>query len=95
MPKAIIKPSPTSINSIDVTVHNESHTAAAPLVERMLQDPDCAFAAYKITHPNDDFFTLKIQGNEKKNAKAIFEDALRSIIKDIDDLIEQASLVEE
>lgn len=95
MPKTTIKPSLASINAIEVTVNNESHTAAAPIVERMIEDPDCVFAAYKIEHPSNDFFTMKIQGSESKNAKAILETSLKSLISDIDDLINQVKVIED
>ena len=89
MVKVEIKPSLSSLNSIDVTIKDESHTIAAPLIERMNFDPNCVFSAYKISHPADDFVNLKIQGNEFRNAKDILETTLRSIINDLDDLVAQ------
>lgn len=95
MSKVVIKPSITSENSIDVTIQKESHTAAVPIVEEMLKDPNCVFAAYKISHPNDDFLTMKIQGNDKKEAKKILEDGIKSVIAEIEDVIEQVKQIKE
>jgi DNA-directed RNA polymerase subunit L len=94
MSKVIIKPSLSSLNSIDVTIDEESHSVASPLVERMNMDSNCVFAAYKIAHPADDFVSLKIQGNEFRNAKDILETGLRSIITDLEDLIAQVKKIE-
>lgn len=89
MSKISIKPSLSCLNSIDVTITDESHTLAAPLVERLNCDSNCVFAAYKIGHPADDFVSLKIQGNEFRNAKDILANGLRSIISDLDDILSQ------
>lgn len=72
-----------------MTIADESHTIAAPLIERMTQDPSCIFSAYKVNHPADTFVSLKIQGNETRNAKDILENSLRSIISDLDDILIQ------
>lgn len=95
MPKTEIKPSPSRINSIEVILNDESHTVAAPLVERMLMDKECLFAAYKLGHQTDKFVSLTIQGSNKKNARMILEEGLKSIIKDLDDLITQVKDVED
>ena len=89
MSRISIKPTLASLNSIDVVISEESHTLAAPLIERMNLDLNCVYSAYKIGHPADNFVSLRIQGNESKNAKDILEDGLRSIIEDLDDIISQ------
>lgn len=87
MSKVSIKPSLSSINVIDVVIQDETHTCAAPIVERMNSNPACLFSAYKVDHPNDSFVSIRIQGNEHKNAKTIFEESIKSIVADLDDLI--------
>lgn len=94
MAKVSIKPSLSSLNSIDVVIQEESHTIACPLVERMNMDPNCVFSASKISHPADDFVSLRIQGNEFRNAKDILESSLRSIIEDLDDILTQVKRIE-
>lgn len=76
-------------NIIEVTITNDTHTLAAPIVERLNKDSSCLYAAYKINHPNDNFVNLKIQGNENKKAKEILLDSIKSIIKDLDDINNQ------
>lgn len=89
MPKVTIKPSLSNINVIDVVIQDETHTCAAPIVERMNMDPACQFSAYKVEHPNDTFVSIRVQGNEHKNAKTIFKESVRGIIADLDGLIHQ------
>lgn len=84
-----IKPSLSNINVVDIVIQNETHSCAAPIVERMNSDPACLFAAYKIEHPSENFVSVRVQGNENKNARAIFKESVESIISDLDDVLKQ------
>lgn len=95
MQKVSLKPSLSNINVIDVMIQGETHTCAAPIVERMSMDPACQFSAYKVDHPNDTFVSIRVQGNEHKNAKTILKESIKSIMTDLDDLIYQVKEMEE
>lgn len=82
-------PSSNVLNMINVKVEGEGHTVASALTERLLSDPSCQFAAYKISHPTDTFFTLTVKGSDTRNAKDVLKQALTGMIKDIDDLTKQ------
>lgn len=84
-----IKPTVDSPNVIEIVIQKESHTCAAPIVERLNKDPACQYAAYKIEHPSDSFVSIRVQGNEHKNAKTIFTEGVYSIIEDLDSLLSQ------
>jgi DNA-directed RNA polymerase II subunit RPB11 len=89
MSKISIERSTSGLNSIDIVISDESHTVAAPLVERMNLNSNCLFSAYKIGHPADDFVNLRVQGNENKNAKDIFLEGIQSILEDLEDISTQ------
>lgn len=94
MTKLTIKPSLSNINVIDIVIQNETHTCAAPIVERMNSNPACLFSAYKIEHPSEDFVNIRVQGHDHKNAKEIFKESVESIIRDLDDLLTQLRKVD-
>lgn len=89
MKKVTITPSTSTINTIDVRIENESHTVAAPIIERLNDSPHCEYAAYKIDHPTDKFVSIKIKGDETKNAKEIFKECVMGLIDDIESVISQ------
>lgn len=76
-------------NTIDVVITGETHTAASAIVERLNADAACEYAAYKVGHPTDNFVTIRIKGDEHRSAKEILKNSIRTIIRDIDSLIEQ------
>lgn len=95
MPKVSINPSLSSVNVIDIVIQDETHTFAAPIVERMNSDPACLFSAYKVEHPNDSSVSIRVQGNEHKNARTIFKESVKSIISDLNDLIQHIKEIKE
>ncbi len=81
-----VKITPANLNIVEIVILNDTHTIAAPIVERMNRDPACIYSAYKIGHPNDDFVTINVQGNEHKRAKEIFVESIKTIIEDLEDI---------
>ncbi|KAI4291508.1 DNA-directed RNA polymerase II subunit RPB11 [Pancytospora philotis] len=90
MPRIAVKQVSTLPNTIDVVVTGETHTAAAAIVERLNSDSACTYAAYRIEHPTDDYVTIRVMGDETKTARDILRQSIAGIIKDINELIEQA-----
>lgn len=87
MSHVTIKPVNTVLNTIDVVIEGETHTAASCIVERLTSDPECEYAAYKVDHPMDEFVTIRVKGNESRSAKDVLRNSIISIIKDVDDVI--------
>jgi len=95
MEKVIITPSTEALNTIDVVINEEGHTAASCIVERLQQSQDCQFAAYKVDHPKDTYVRLKIQGGPNFNAEEVLKRSINGIISDIDDLISYVRQIKE
>jgi len=89
MPKVSIKPLGTVLNTIDVVIDKETHTAASVIVEKLNDDPMCEYAAYKVDHPRDDFVSIRIKGRGSVNPREILRNSVVSLLSDIEDLIAQ------
>lgn len=89
MPKVSSKTSASVLNTMEVKIENESHTAASVIVERINESPHCEYASYKIAHPTDSFVLIKIKSDDNKNVRTLFKDSLMSIVDDIEDLSAQ------
>ncbi|ORD93462.1 hypothetical protein ECANGB1_2197 [Enterospora canceri] len=84
-PKTEISQSESLPNTIEIRLNDEGHTAASVITERMEESVD--FVAYKITHPTDNFVTIRVQS--KENPVLQFKKCVKSIIRDISEVIEQ------
>ncbi|KAI5148428.1 DNA-directed RNA polymerase II subunit RPB11 [Enteropsectra breve] len=89
MVEVSVTPSTSAINTLDIVIEGETHTAGSCIVDRLQNDPSCLFAAYRVAHPTDHFMSMRVQGNDVQNAKEILKNGISEIIKDIDDLIQQ------
>lgn len=83
--KIEINKSTTMANAVEIRMNGEGHTAASVITERLEDMAD--YVAYKIEHPTDNFVTIKIQS--KENQIILFKKCVKSIIFDINDIIEQ------
>ena len=74
-------------HEIEFVMKGQRHTYPQLLRQRLLEDSDVSFVAYKLAHPLDDDcrFILKTKG---KSAKKALEDAVKQIDKDLDSLKE-------
>ncbi len=70
-------------HEIEFLMKGQRHTYPQLLRQRLLEDSDVSFVAYKLPHPldNDCRFILKTKG---KSAKKALEDAVKKIGKDLD-----------
>lgn len=70
------------------TVNKEDHTLGNALRTQLLKDPQVIFAGYKIPHPLEHKFVLRIQTTPDYSPQEAFTNA-------ITDLISEVSLLEE
>merc|ERR1719376_953313 len=75
-------------NSAIFTVNKEDHTLGNLITTQLLKDPQVLFAGYKIPHPLEHKFVLRIQTTPDYTPQDAFTNA-------ITDLISEISLMEE
>lgn len=75
-------------NAAIFTVKKEDHTLGNLLRTQLLKDPQVLFAGYKVPHPLEHYFVLRIQTTSEYTPQEAFQNA-------ITDLISEISLVEE
>lgn len=78
-------------NTVELKIFEESHTLANMVVERFLSDKNCTFAAYKKTHPQDDFVLIKVSAKEEIPVRMMIIENLKKMVADIDKLVEQSN----
>ncbi|KAK7789961.1 hypothetical protein R5R35_008209 [Gryllus longicercus] len=87
--KKIIKEQDTKVpNAAIFTINKEDHTLGNMIRNQLLKDPNVLFAGYKIPHPLEHKFIIRIQTTSEITP----QDALSSAITD---LISELSLLEE
>ncbi|XP_065200805.1 DNA-directed RNA polymerase II subunit RPB11-like [Planococcus citri] len=88
--KKILKELDTKVpNAAIFTINKEDHTLGNMIRNQLLKDPAVIFAGYKIPHPLEHKFVLRIQTNSSECAP---QDVLSNAITD---LISELSLFEE
>jgi len=75
-------------NAAVFTINKEDHTLGNALKTQLLKDPQVLFADYKIPHPLEAKFVLRIQTTPDYSPQEAFTNA-------ITDLISEVSLLEE
>merc|ERR1712002_529723 len=86
--KKIIKKDTKVPNAASFTVNKEDHTLGNILRAQLLKDPKVLFAGYKIAHPLEHSFVLRVQTTEDYTPKEAWCNA-------ITDLMSEVSLLEE
>jgi DNA-directed RNA polymerase II subunit RPB11 len=86
--KVIIEKDTKVPNAAVFTVNKEDHTLGNALRTQLLKDPQVVFAGYKIPHPLEAKFVLRIQTTPDYSPQEAFTNA-------ITDLISEVSLMEE
>lgn len=76
-------------NTIELRVENETHTLGSLLSEQMLEDRRCPFSAYRVEHPTDSHFTLRVSGDRSCPVKDLLLETLKRIENDTSALMEQ------
>ncbi|XP_025089929.1 DNA-directed RNA polymerase II subunit RPB11 [Pomacea canaliculata] len=75
-------------NAAVFTVNKEDHTLGNMITTQLLKDPQVLFAGYKVPHPLEHKFVLRIQTTPDYSPQEAFTNA-------ITDLISEVSLMEE
>eukprot|EP00038_Savillea_parva_P003366 m.124579 g.124579 ORF g.124579 m.124579 type:complete len:136 (+) comp11156_c0_seq8:450-857(+) len=75
--KITSEPDPKIINAATFTINKEDHTLGAMLVNQLLRDPRVLFAGYKVPHPLENNFVLKIQVKEGCTPAQALETAIQ------------------
>ncbi|KAI7959200.1 hypothetical protein MJO28_002991 [Puccinia striiformis f. sp. tritici] len=71
-------------NACTVTVNKEDHTLANMLRSQLLQSPYVIFAGYKIPHPLEPRFIIKVQTDGTHTPIQAIQEAVKSLILTLD-----------
>ncbi len=69
-------------DSMEFFIRGERHTLANLLKEKILEDKDVDFCAYKLEHPSAQDSKMIVKG---KNPKKSIENAIKETVKELDD----------
>ncbi|KAK2169113.1 hypothetical protein LSH36_12g15025 [Paralvinella palmiformis] len=86
--KVVIERDTKVPNAAIFTVNKEDHTLGNAIRTQLLKDPQVLFAGYKVPHPLESKFVLRIQTTPDYSPQEAFTNA-------ITDLISEVSLLEE
>ncbi|XP_026480569.1 DNA-directed RNA polymerase II subunit RPB11-like [Ctenocephalides felis] len=88
--KKVIREQDTKVpNAAIFTVNKEDHTLGNMIRDQLLKDPDVLFAGYKVPHPLEHKFVLRIQ------TTSLLTSPQKAFMSAITDLIAELSLFEE
>ncbi|KAF1744607.1 hypothetical protein MXB_2734 [Myxobolus squamalis] len=87
--KATYKIDPRVSNYGVFTFKKEDHTIANVLQAQLLLSDEVKFAAYKIAHPFDHEFTLRVQTTSNTTPVEAMLKAVRVLMRDVDIITEQ------
>jgi len=73
-------------NTSIFTINKEDHTLANLLRAHLLKDPSVLFAGYKVPHPLNAMFELRVQTDGSKTPKEAVISCCTSLMKDLDKL---------
>lgn len=81
-------------NTLDLKIHNETHTLGSVLSDKLCQDKRCTFSSYKVLHPKDDFVFVRVGCDESVSVKDCLIENLSELCGYTQDLINQIRNVE-
>lgn len=84
-----IKYDKNSLNTIELTIYDESHTLANMIQDYIQKDPACTLCVYKVAHPGDKFVKIKVSSDNSKPVRHLVIDSLRKLSSEIKGLMEQ------
>ncbi|CAH1399938.1 DNA-directed RNA polymerase II subunit RPB11 [Halyomorpha halys] len=86
--KIIVETDTKVPNAAIFTINKEDHTLGNMIRNQLLKDPQVLFAGYKLPHPLEHKFLIRIQTINTTTPQKVLEDAIK-------DLISELSLFEE
>lgn len=72
-------------NAAIFTVMREDHTLANMLRSKLLSNPKVLFAGYKIAHPLEPEFTLRLQTTSDTSPLEVLQDEINKLISELRD----------
>ncbi|KAI7817175.1 DNA-directed RNA polymerase [Gamsiella multidivaricata] len=81
--KLTITPDTKIPNAATFKVEKEDHTLANMLRMQLLEDPKVLFAGYKMPHPLDHYFILKVQTTPDTTPAHVLGNALTELIQNV------------
>ncbi|CAK8696704.1 unnamed protein product [Clavelina lepadiformis] len=70
-------------NAAHFTVNKEDHTLGNLLRSQLLKDPKVLFAGYKVPHPLEHKFILRVQTTGDYSPQEAFTNAIKDVISEI------------
>ncbi|KAF9363335.1 MAG: DNA-directed RNA polymerase [Benniella sp.] len=81
--KLTITPDTKIPNAASFKVEKEDHTLANMLRMQLLEDPKVLFAGYKMPHPLEHYFVLKVQTTPDTTPAHVLGNALTELIQNV------------
>ncbi|KAM0675278.1 DNA-directed RNA polymerase II subunit RPB11-a [Gurleya vavrai] len=70
-------------NTVEICINGETHTLGNLVSEKLLQDPRCTFSAYKVEHPLEDKFYLKVSATDEIDVLLLINQTLSKLSEEI------------
>ncbi|EEB09672.1 RNA polymerase II complex subunit Rpb11 [Schizosaccharomyces japonicus yFS275] len=86
LPKVTYELDTKSPNTANITIEKEDHTLANMLRTQLLYDERVVFAGYRVPHPLNHNFILRVQTTEECSPKQAIIDASKSLITVLEQL---------
>ena len=90
--KIIMSPDTKVPNAATFTIQKEDHTLANVLRNAVLSNQRVIFCGYKVPHPLEPFFLLKIQTNGEISPKDVLYNEIQKLIRSVSDLSKSFSV---
>ncbi|XP_064653147.1 DNA-directed RNA polymerase II subunit RPB11-like [Lineus longissimus] len=76
-------------NAAIFTIKKEDHTLGNLLRTQLFKDPQVIFAGYKVPHPLEHYFVLRVQTTSDYSPQEAFQNAITDLISEVSLLDEQ------
>ncbi|KAJ3363243.1 hypothetical protein AMAG_11934 [Allomyces macrogynus ATCC 38327] len=81
--KITVTPDTRLPNAATIQIQREDHTLGTLLKAALLRDKRVLFAGYKVPHPLEHYFVLKVQTTDETSPKQALREAIDSLVSDI------------
>ncbi|WBW72120.1 RNA polymerase II complex subunit Rpb11 [Schizosaccharomyces osmophilus] len=86
LPKVTYNLDSKSPNAAVITIEKEDHSLANMLAQQLLTDERVLFAGYKVPHPLNHNFILRVQTTEECTPKQAIVDAAKALITHLEEI---------
>lgn len=91
--KITMSPDTKVPNAATFTIQKEDHTLANVLRNAVLSNPKVVFCGYKVPHPLEPFFLLKIQTNGEISPKDVLFYEIQKLVRSVVELSKSFSVI--